>query len=100
MLSNLPATHAKFFDMLDAELDKVETFYTEREEEMHGRVKLLRKQLNELGKHRQLFYVGALLVVDDGYATKLWTARNHPRTQRLIVGPREHIPLSHLRLHQ
>lgn len=49
--------------MLDAELDKIETFYVEREEEMQERAKVLRKQLAELGKHRQLFHVGSLLTV-------------------------------------
>lgn len=40
--------------MLDAELDKVVTFYAAREKEMHERAKLLNKQLNELGVHRQI----------------------------------------------
>lgn len=43
--------------MLDAELDKVEKFYTEREKEMHERAKRLRGQLNELGIHHQMYYV-------------------------------------------
>lgn len=60
ILSNLPALHAQFFDMLDAELDKVEKFYAEREEEMHERDILLRRQLDELRLHRELFYVGSL----------------------------------------
>lgn len=60
ILSNLPAIHAEFFDMLDAELDKVETFYMERATEMHERAKMLRKQLDELGIHRQMFYVSTL----------------------------------------
>ncbi|KAI9573493.1 EXS family-domain-containing protein [Boletus coccyginus] len=56
ILSDLPVIDAKFFDMLDAELGKVATFYAEREKEMHERTKLLRKQLTELGVHRQSFY--------------------------------------------
>lgn len=60
LLSNLPATHARFFDMLSAELDKVETFYAEREKEMLERTKRLRGQLNELGLHRRMCNVGAL----------------------------------------
>lgn len=46
--------------MLNAELDKVETFYAEREKEMYERAKRLREQLNELGIHRQMFYVRLL----------------------------------------
>lgn len=46
--------------MLDAELDKVETFYAEREKEMHERDKQLKQQLNELGVHRKIFYVGGV----------------------------------------
>lgn len=77
MLSNLPANHAKFFNTLDAELDKIETFYAEKEEEMHGRAKLLGKQLDELGKHRQLFHVGApsLRLVDTALTTPLGIIR-------------------------
>ncbi|KAH0832144.1 EXS family-domain-containing protein [Lanmaoa asiatica] len=56
LLSNLPAIHTKFFDMLDAELDKVETFYAERAKELYEHAKLLRRQLDELGIHRQMFY--------------------------------------------
>ncbi|KAF8555481.1 hypothetical protein OG21DRAFT_894536 [Imleria badia] len=56
ILSNLPANHAKFFDMLDAELDKVKAFYDEKEKEMHEHDKLLREQFKELAVHRKMFY--------------------------------------------
>ena len=57
--------------MLDAELDKVETFYAEREKEMSERTKRIREQLNELGVHRQMFHVGGLFF-----------RSRHPPTQR------------------
>ena len=60
ILSNLPVIHAKFFDMLDAELDKVETFYAEKEKEMHERDKQLKNHLDELEVHSEIFYVGVL----------------------------------------
>ncbi|KAJ7906260.1 EXS family protein/ERD1/XPR1/SYG1 family protein [Mycena leptocephala] len=44
-----------FFSTLDAELDKIETFYLARENEMKIRTELLGQQLNELAEHRKLF---------------------------------------------
>ena len=82
--------------MLDAELGKVATFYAEREKEMDERTKLLKRQLNELGVHRQMFYVGGLYCGWTGIALNSEPVRNHPRTQRHKVGPRERIFLSHL----
>jgi hypothetical protein len=46
-----------FFSTLDAELDKIETFYLARENEMKIRTELLGQQLNELAEHRKLFNV-------------------------------------------
>ncbi|KAI0087370.1 SPX domain-containing protein [Irpex rosettiformis] len=45
-----------FFDKLDGELDKVETFYIEREKEMHTKVSVLKGQLHELQEHRRVFH--------------------------------------------
>ncbi|KAG9313638.1 EXS family protein/ERD1/XPR1/SYG1 family protein [Chiua virens] len=56
ILANLPPSHATFFDMLNTELEKVETFYAEREKEMHERAQQLKEQLNELELHRHMFY--------------------------------------------
>ncbi|KAN0084540.1 EXS family domain containing protein [Tylopilus felleus] len=56
ILANLPATHIRFFNMLDAELEKVESFYAEREKEMNEHAKRLKEQFNELGIHRQMFH--------------------------------------------
>ncbi|KAG9315676.1 EXS family-domain-containing protein [Chiua virens] len=54
--SSLPAAHVKFFDILDAELDKVATFYADKEENMSEYSRVLKRQLRELEKHRQMFY--------------------------------------------
>ncbi|KAF8439726.1 SPX domain-containing protein [Boletus edulis BED1] len=66
----LPAIHAKFFDMLDAELCKVATFYTEKEKELHERSKLLQKQLKELGIHRQMFYESPADLKEQSWSTR------------------------------
>ncbi|KAF8220925.1 EXS-domain-containing protein [Tricholoma matsutake] len=51
LLSQLSSKEAKFFAMLDSELQKIEAFYLDREEEMRMRWRTLREQLNELGDH-------------------------------------------------
>jgi len=43
--------------MLDAQLDKVESFYIVREKEMLDRTYMLQVQLKELNDHRKLFHV-------------------------------------------
>jgi xenotropic and polytropic retrovirus receptor 1 len=55
----LPPLHAKFFELLDSELEKIDSFYAEREKEMRDRSEQLKEQLNELGLHRQKYYVSA-----------------------------------------
>ncbi|KIJ61833.1 hypothetical protein HYDPIDRAFT_169443 [Hydnomerulius pinastri MD-312] len=62
--------HAKFFELLDAELDKIESFYAEREKEMRERGKRLREQLNELGIHRRKFYESTAHHSAPGWAKK------------------------------
>ncbi|KAJ7634889.1 SPX domain-containing protein [Roridomyces roridus] len=42
-----------FFSTLDAEVEKIETFYVTREEEMRQRTDLLEKQLEELSEHKK-----------------------------------------------
>ncbi|KAG2109842.1 EXS family protein/ERD1/XPR1/SYG1 family protein [Suillus discolor] len=56
LLPLLPPLHATFFELLDSELEKVDSFYSEREKEMRDRGKLLKEQLNELGLHRKKYY--------------------------------------------
>jgi len=46
-----------FFAMLDAQLDKVESFYLAREKEMVTRGVLLLNQLEELKENRKMFLV-------------------------------------------
>lgn len=46
-----------FFSALDGELQKVESFYLDRENAMKTRSKKLEAQLRELNEHRKLFDV-------------------------------------------
>ncbi|KAG7441122.1 SPX-domain-containing protein [Guyanagaster necrorhizus] len=45
-----------FLDALDKELEKIETFYLDREKEMQTRTTALEGQLHELSYHRKLFH--------------------------------------------
>ncbi|KAI0370541.1 SPX-domain-containing protein, partial [Pilatotrama ljubarskyi] len=56
LLPQLTPVERAFFDKLDEELDKVESFYCEREREMRHRGNLLKEQLQELQDHRRAFY--------------------------------------------
>lgn len=55
-LQQLSPAQQTFFDLLDKNLDKVDSFYQEREKEMCERGNRLRKQLEELVAHRQRIY--------------------------------------------
>lgn len=57
LLPALTTVQKAFFDKLDSELDKIETFYVEREKEMKTRVTALKQQLQELKDHRRLYHV-------------------------------------------
>lgn len=57
LLTHLSPHEVSFFTMLDAQLDKVESFYLAREKEMLSRGELLQVQLKELDEHRKLFLV-------------------------------------------
>ena len=57
LLNQLSPYEVSFFIMLDAQLDKVESFYVAREKEMLARGHMLKNQLNELHDHRKLFLV-------------------------------------------
>lgn len=56
----LPPLHAKFFELLDSELEKIDSFYSEREKEMQDRGELLKEQLSELGLHHQKYHVSTV----------------------------------------
>ncbi|CDO74587.1 hypothetical protein BN946_scf184583.g14 [Trametes cinnabarina] len=56
LLPQLTPVERAFFDKLDEELDKVESFYCEREREMRQRANLLKQQLQDLQDHRRAFY--------------------------------------------
>jgi hypothetical protein len=57
LLTLLTPLEAAFFTMLDAQLDKVESFYLDREKEIRARGRLLQTQLIELNEHRNLVLV-------------------------------------------
>ena len=52
----------EFFNKLNAELSKVESFFIERETEARERSLQLRGQLEELKDHRRLFYVSSSFI--------------------------------------
>ncbi|KAF9051366.1 SPX domain-containing protein [Panaeolus papilionaceus] len=72
LLTHLSPHEVSFFTMLDAQLDKVESFYLAREKEMLSRGELLQVQLKELDEHRKLFLeTNANPPWTSGIATKL-----------------------------
>lgn len=63
LYETLESDEKAFFDFLESELQKVESFYLARQEEALKRGKELKVQLNELAEHRRLyheFYPGSL----------------------------------------
>lgn len=54
---HLTPQETAFVDLLDSELEKIESFYQARESEMVAQQKTLQEQLVELAHHRQRFYV-------------------------------------------
>lgn len=72
LLPLLPPLHATFFELLDSELEKVDSFYAEREKEMRDRGKLLKEQLNELELHHKKYHES-----NANATAPSWTARAH-----------------------
>jgi hypothetical protein len=62
IIPHLSPAEAAFFTLLDAELDKVESFYLRREKEYRARSGVLEDQLRELEEHRRLFHVRLLVL--------------------------------------
>jgi SPX domain len=60
ILPLLEPEEAAFFTALDAELEKIEKFFLDRERESVVRTRALEEQLRELGQHRRIFYVSVL----------------------------------------
>lgn len=56
LLPLLSPVHKAFFEKLDRELEKVDSFYLEREKEMRTKTSALKAQLKELQDHRRLFH--------------------------------------------
>ena len=63
ILAQLTPQELSFFSMLDAQLNKVESFYLAREKEMVARSFLLINQLEYLKDHREVFLVCHFLLV-------------------------------------
>ncbi len=51
----------RFFTMLDAELDKVNSFYAMKESELQDRTQVLIEQFKELNEHRHMVYVSVFI---------------------------------------
>jgi len=56
LLAHLTPQEKSFFDYIDAQLDKIELFYMNREKELLVRTETLREQLSELQNHREFVH--------------------------------------------
>jgi hypothetical protein len=83
VLEHMSPVQLAFFDKLNAELSKIESFFIDREGEGRTRSLQLRQQLEELKDHRRLFHVTepflSLLYATD-WAISL-TKHAHPENQ-------------------
>ena len=57
VLETMSPLEVQFFEALDKELDKVQTFYREREKDALVRSAVIKEQLNDLKDHRKIFHV-------------------------------------------
>jgi len=75
LLPLLSPQEATFFSALDAQLDKIESFFLDREKEMVKRSHLIKVQVQELSLHRKQFYAAQR---EEG-----WLATLHAKTSQL-----------------
>lgn len=66
IMTQLTPQELAFFSMIDAQLDKVESFYLAREKEMVARSIVLLNQLKDLKDHRNVF-VCRFIIPSFGY---------------------------------
>lgn len=62
VLESMSPIQLEFFNKLNSELSKVESFFIERETEARERSMQLRGQLEELKDHRHLFHVSSSFI--------------------------------------
>ena len=67
IMTQLTPQELAFFSMIDAQLDKVESFYLAREKEMVARSFVLLNQLEDLKIHRDVFVCCFLLPTSLSY---------------------------------
>jgi hypothetical protein len=82
-----------FFDFLDHQVDKVESFYTARREEAKRRAHDLRDQLRELAEHRKLYHE----LYPEGKPE--WEARVQRVIPGVTLGPSAHTWATSLQRH-
>lgn len=90
LLTQLSPHEVSFFTMLDAQLDKVESFYLAREKEMLARGHTLQIQLKELNDHRKLFLVSSFFHISD--CTPMKSKKGSPYTGALEFGNNGGLP--------
>lgn len=61
LYKHLGPLEMQFFALLDAELDKVDSFYSQKESEFQARTALLIEQFKELNDHRRMIVVSEYL---------------------------------------
>ncbi|KAI0792468.1 SPX domain-containing protein [Abortiporus biennis] len=84
LMPQLTNKQKEFFEKLDSELDKVETFYVEREKEMKSKTHALKMQLHELQEHRKRFH--------EAQAQHYWLAFSLIRRNAPVVAEHPRLP--------